>query len=289
MEASPWLRKPAPLPNPCMPGCCGGGCGGGVRRYVISSTHFVRYSFDFSRKPSRSTSGRNSESTSRKELWCLFWAVDGQRELQTQQCGVEVSRRTFGAALLPGTSFLSSAVCASPPVLPFARSRVNACSSMRMCLFSWSFSFFALRTSPSCFAILAFISARSMSQAFRARSWLCHSSCRKRITPAAVLAVLHGPVSCAPCASRACVHRRCPTLQCVFCACWRTAISGAIRSACVHGRRRLPRHGGSALRCWAGVLSGRWGRGMRRRGSATKRGANVEARDGRSGRRSGAR
>jgi hypothetical protein len=30
---------------------------------------------------------------------------------------------------------------------------------------------------------LAFISARSISQAFRARSWLCHSICRKRMTP----------------------------------------------------------------------------------------------------------
>jgi hypothetical protein len=30
---------------------------------------------------------------------------------------------------------------------------------------------------------LAFISARSMSQAFLARSWLCHSICRKRMTP----------------------------------------------------------------------------------------------------------
>ena len=60
-------------------------------------------------------------------------------------------------------------------------------------MFNWSFSFFALRTSPSCFAILAFISARSMSHAFRARSWLCHSSCRKRITPAALLALLHCP------------------------------------------------------------------------------------------------
>lgn len=41
---------------------------------MISSTHFVRYSLDFSRKPSRSASDRsmNSESTSRKELWCLF-------------------------------------------------------------------------------------------------------------------------------------------------------------------------------------------------------------------------
>lgn len=80
----------------------------------------------------------------------------------------------------------SAAGAASPEVVAafaLARSLTSACSSMRICLLSWSLSFLALRTSPSCFAIFAFISARSMSHALRARSWLCHSSWRKRMTP----------------------------------------------------------------------------------------------------------
>ena len=64
---------------------------------MISSTHFVRYIFDFSRRPSRSISGRsrNSESTSRKELWCLFWAADSQRLLCAMRAAIAV-QRTFG-------------------------------------------------------------------------------------------------------------------------------------------------------------------------------------------------
>lgn len=69
------------------------------------------------------------------------------------------------------------------PPFDFARSFRNAISSIRTCRSSCSFKRFACLPSPSCLAILAFISARSISQAFRARSWLCHSICRKRMTP----------------------------------------------------------------------------------------------------------
>lgn len=69
------------------------------------------------------------------------------------------------------------------PPFDFARSFRSAISSIRTCRSSCSFKRFACLPSPSCLAILAFISARSMSQAFRARSWLCHSICRKRMTP----------------------------------------------------------------------------------------------------------
>jgi len=75
--------------------------------------------------------------------------------------------------------FLSSTL----PPFDFARSFRSAISSIRTCRSSCSFKRFACLPSPSCLAILAFISARSISQAFRARSWLCHSICRKRMTP----------------------------------------------------------------------------------------------------------
>lgn len=52
----------------------------------------------------------------------------------------------------------------------FARSAARAFSSILTCFSSSSLSFFALRQSPSCLAILAFISARSMSHEFRERS-----------------------------------------------------------------------------------------------------------------------
>jgi hypothetical protein len=162
-----------------------------VRRYVISSTHFVRYSFDFSRRPSRSTSDWPgiSESTSRKELCRVSLALQTVSFLLHVLLLTDEHNARFVALrplFLPLLSLFSSTALASPPTAPallFARSFKSACSNMRICLLSWSFSFFALRTSPSCFAILAFISALSMSHAFLARSWLCHSTCRKRITP----------------------------------------------------------------------------------------------------------
>lgn len=83
--------------------------------------------------------------------------------------------------LLADSSVLVSAACLSPSLTsesPFAvpfmceleRSFLMATSSILTWRPSWSLSFLVVRSSPSCFAILAFISARSMSQAFRARS-----------------------------------------------------------------------------------------------------------------------
>lgn len=65
---------------------------------------------------------------------------------------------------------------------------------MRTCRSSCSLILFAWRHSPSCFAILAFISARSISHAFRARSWLCHSIWRKRMTPGLLASARAGQV-----------------------------------------------------------------------------------------------
>lgn len=54
------------------------------------------------------------------------------------------------------------------------------------------------------------------------------------------------------------VNSRGPTLQRVLGAGWRIAVCSAVDSACIHGRRRLPCHGGAVL--WvAGVLDERWG------------------------------
>jgi len=39
------------------------------------------------------------------------------------------------------------------------------------------------------------------------------------------------------------------TLQCVLCPCWRIPITRAVGTARVHGRRRLPGHGGRVLVC----------------------------------------
>lgn len=93
------------------------------------------------------------------------------------------------AALLAAASALVSAAApvaaASAWPLLFARSFLSAISSIRICLSSCSLILCECRLSPSSFAILAFISARSMSHAFLARSWLCHSIWRKRITPVA--------------------------------------------------------------------------------------------------------
>ena len=59
----------------------------------------------------------------------------------------------------------------------------RAFSSIRICLSIDSRSFLFVRRSPSSFPILDFISALSICQAFRSRSCLCHSICKKRITP----------------------------------------------------------------------------------------------------------
>ena len=62
--------------------------------------------------------------------------------------------------------------------------RRRAFSSILICFSIDSRSFLFVRRSPSSFPIRAFISALSICQAFRSRSCLCHSVCRKRITPA---------------------------------------------------------------------------------------------------------
>jgi len=97
-------------------------------------------------------------------------------------CVREHDRPDFNSDLRPirpfQSLFTSSSVGIFSPAaaaLYFALSVLKARSSMRICLSRDSFIFFELRQSPSCFAIFAFISARSMSHAFRARSWLCHS------------------------------------------------------------------------------------------------------------------
>ena len=71
----------------------------------------------------------------------------------------------------------------SEPFVAFSRLFFNAFSSIRMCLSIDSRSFLFVRRSPSSFPILDFISAFSICQAFRSRSCLCHSVCKKRITP----------------------------------------------------------------------------------------------------------
>jgi hypothetical protein len=73
-----------------------------------------------------------------------------------------------------------------PPLLElraFSRSFVKAISSILTCFPKDSWSLLAVRASPSKRAILDFISALSISQALRSRSWRCHSVWRKRITP----------------------------------------------------------------------------------------------------------
>jgi hypothetical protein len=88
-------------------------------------------------------------------------------------------------------SSLASFISTSSPferLLTFSRSFLRDNSSILMCLLRAScvgFDFFA---SPSSIAIRDFISPLSISQAFRSRSCLCHSVCKKRITPVDLLA-----------------------------------------------------------------------------------------------------
>ena len=82
------------------------------------------------------------------------------------------------------SSFLSSVCPSAAGALAFSLSFFSACSSILTCLSSDSRSRLFVRPSPSSFPIRDFISALSISQAFRSRSCRCHSVCRKRITPA---------------------------------------------------------------------------------------------------------
>lgn len=239
---------------------------------MISSTHLVRYSFDFSRRPSRSTSGRsrNSESTSRKELWCLFWAVDGQRRLRAQQGRVAVVGRTLRAALLP-LCFLGvvgrvgvGAVLALRPlvgqgVLQHADVPVQLVVQL-LCAAQLALLLRDLRLHLGALNVPR-VAGALVAVPFELQE--AHHACRLVSRAAS-----HHAASSAASAL---------TLQCVLCPGGRIAVSAAVRCACVHGRRRLPCHGGSALLSCSGVLDGRWGWGMRRRGSANKRGASVEA------------
>ena len=82
-------------------------------------------------------------------------------------------------------SFLSSVWGSACEALAFSLSFFRACSRSLMCLSIDSRSRLFVRPSPSSFPIRDFISALSICQAFRSRSCLCHSVCRKRITPVA--------------------------------------------------------------------------------------------------------
>lgn len=106
---------------------------------------------------------------------------------------------------------------------------------MRTCRSSCSLILFAWRHSPSCFAILAFISARSMSHAFRARSWLCHSIWRKRMTPELLASARARQVG---------VKVR-HTLQCVLGTLGSMVVArlGGIRGVVEHAARLLVCHG----------------------------------------------
>ena len=150
----------------------GGGCDGGVSRYWTSLRHRSRNFLDLSRYCCLSgVVSRNELRTS----WDARWNRSAWRPCATGE-GIDGRLADVDGALSGCRGALGS--------LPFfLRSCLRALSSIRTCRSSCSLILFAWRDSPSCFAILAFISARSMSQAFRARSWLCHSIWRKRITP----------------------------------------------------------------------------------------------------------
>ena len=93
------------------------------------------------------------------------------------------------------TSFASlwKSTFASPFVRPltFSRSFFSAISSILTCFERESCSRLVVLDSPSNRPIRDFISARSISQAFRSRSCLCHSVCRNRITPTRFQYVSH--------------------------------------------------------------------------------------------------
>ena len=162
---------------------------------------FFRYFVVLSRYCSRSFSLVSCVSVVSKKELCGTYEAEPRISMSFSNtpCSEACVRFGFSPFLLSSEPFLSllESVCASAPLVLasevaavpfappcfFARSFLRAISSIRTWRSSCSLIRFACRHSPSCFAIFAFISARSMSQALRARSWLCHSICRKRMTP----------------------------------------------------------------------------------------------------------
>src|ERR1700688_3423238 len=89
----------------------------------------------------------------------------------------------FSFPLLSG---MDSPIFTSPPVfsaLTCASLSFNAFSNILTYFFKLLLLASLFLVLPSSRAILPFISCLSISQPFRSRSCLCHSVCRKRITP----------------------------------------------------------------------------------------------------------
>lgn len=118
---------------------------------------------------------------------CMDWMSQLARVSKsvfwTQSCIIPWAVLFTSSFTDESSSGFSSAFSPACSFLDFSLSLLRAFSSILTCFPSVSCKRFAVLPSPSSLPIRDFISALSISQAFRSLSCRCHSVCRNRITP----------------------------------------------------------------------------------------------------------